>query len=221
MSLEAKGKPCRYDPIITGLKEQRHIRKKLSEMTSCPQLLFSKMTIGPMMSRVRTAYKTFVPSSLSFLSLYKYLIYSHLCICPWRESPKLIIIMAWSLNPHVTLNPSEVSKNMASKKTTGPSIPAKKKPFAPLLPTELVECILTEAEPDLCRQNYPFTNNKQICSRAIESHNRNIYCLLSSFQWVEWSVRSYCFNISGEEAIFFEHVHRSECNNMCNSKTVK
>ena len=122
MSLEAKGKPCRCDPIITGLKEQRHIRKKLSEMTSCPQLLFSKMTVGPMMSRVRTAYKTFVPSSLSFLSWYKYLIYSHLCICPWRESPKLIIIMAWSLNPHVTLNPSEVSKNMASKKTTGPSI---------------------------------------------------------------------------------------------------
>ena len=39
---------------------------------SCSQLLFSKMTVGPMMSRVITTYKTFVPSVVGFLSLYKY-----------------------------------------------------------------------------------------------------------------------------------------------------
>ena len=39
---------------------------------SCSQLLSSKMTTGPMMSRVTTTYKTFVPSIVGFLSLYKY-----------------------------------------------------------------------------------------------------------------------------------------------------
>lgn len=80
-----------------------------------------------------------------------------------------------------------------------------KKPFALRLPTELGEYTLTEAHQicqDLCKQNYPFTNSKQICVWTIESHNRNIYCLLSSSQWVEWGVRSYCCNIS-EEVLFF------------------
>lgn len=75
--------------------------------------------------------------------------------------------MASSLNPWVTLNPPEVSENLALKKTAGLAIAKKKKPFAPLLPTELVECILTETKQvcqDLGRQNYPFTDNKQICS---------------------------------------------------------
>lgn len=75
--------------------------------------------------------------------------------------------MAWSPNPGVTLNPTEVSENLALKKTTGPATAMKKKLFVPLLPTVLVECILTETKQvcqDLCRQNYPFTNNKQICS---------------------------------------------------------
>lgn len=43
----------------------------------------------------------------------------------------------------------------------------KKKPFATLLPTELVEGILTETKQvcqGLCRQKYLFTNNKQIRS---------------------------------------------------------
>jgi hypothetical protein len=92
----------------------------------------------------------------------------------------------------------------------------KKKPFAPLLPTELAEYILTETKQvcqDLCKQSYPFTNNKQIFTWAIESHNRNIYCLLSSVQWEEWGVRSYCFNISRAELFFsFEHVRRYACN---------
>lgn len=43
----------------------------------------------------------------------------------------------------------------------------KKKPFIPLLPIELAEYITTETEQvcqDLGRQNYPFTNHKQIRS---------------------------------------------------------
>lgn len=183
-----------------------------------------------MVFRVIITGKIFVLCTLhvsrnsGFLSLWKHSICSHLCICCRRESQNPIITMASSLNPWVTLNPPEVSENLALKKTAGLAIAKKKKPFAPLLPTELVECILTETKQvcqDLGRQNYPFTDNKQICSWAIESHNRNIYCLLSSFQWVEWSVRSYCFNIR-EKAFFFfffEHVCRYACNNTSDYET--
>lgn len=63
----------------------------------------------------------------------------------------------------VSLNPPKVSDNLALKETIGPAIAMKKKPFSPLLPTELVECSLTETKQvcqDLCRQNYAFTHNK-------------------------------------------------------------
>lgn len=109
--------------------------------------------------------------ALTFLvyrkSLGTHPICSHLCICCRRESQNPTITMAQSLNPCVRLNPPAVSENLALKRTTGSAIPTKKKPFAPLLPTELAEYILTEAKQvcqDLCKQNYPFTNNKQIYS---------------------------------------------------------
>lgn len=110
-----------------------------------------------------------------------------------------------SQNPCVALNPLVVHRNLALKQTAESTIPMEKKPFALRLPTELGEYTLTEAHQicqDLCKQNYPFTNSKQIRVWTIESHNRNIYCLLSSSQWVEWGVRSYCCNIS-EEVLFF------------------
>lgn len=102
-------------------------------------------------------------------------------LCVWKDSPNLLPCMYLlqerkpktdnyhGLVPEscVTLNPPGVSENWSLKKTIGPAIAMKKKTFSPLLPTELVECILTETKQvcqDLCRQNYAFTNNKQICS---------------------------------------------------------
>lgn len=94
------------------------------------------------------------------------------CIFLQKESQNLTITIAYILNVCVTWNPPEVSENWVLKKTIEPTIPMKKKPFSFLFPTKLEECVLTETEQvcqDLCRQNYPFTNNKQICRWAIES----------------------------------------------------
>lgn len=84
-----------------------------------------------------------------------------------EEKPKTDNCHGLVPESYVTLNPPEVSKNLALKKTAGPATPMKKKPFVRLLPTELAECITTETEQvcqDLGRQNYPFTNHKQIFS---------------------------------------------------------
>lgn len=137
----------------------------------------SKMAIRSIMFRVIITSKIlylvpyFSSKALTFLVCGKTLgthpVYSHLCMCYRRESQKPIITTAWIPNPHVTLNHLKVSENLDLKRTTGPAIPMKKNPFASLLPTELAEYILTKTKQvcqGLCRQNYPFTNNKQICS---------------------------------------------------------
>lgn len=142
-----------------------------------------------------------------------------------KKPQRLKITTNWgnSQNPYVALNLLVVSKNLALKQTAESTIPMEKKLFALLLPTELAEYTLTETNQggqDPCKQNYPFTNSKQIYAWTIESHNRNIYCLLSSSQWVEWGVRSYCCNISREVQFFsFKHVHRYAWNSIHDYRT--
>lgn len=150
----------------------------------------------------------------------------NLCIyCEKRKNQWLKITTYWgnSQNPCVALNPLVVSENLALKQTAESTIPMEKKPFALWLPTELGEYTLTETHQicqDLCKQNYPFTNSKQICAWTIESHNRNIYCLLSSSQWVEGGVRSYCCNISEEVLFFsFKYVRRYAWNSTHDYRT--
>lgn len=167
--------PVHHQTPIESLdsKEKKHTRHEAIRESMFQLSTSSKMTTSSMMLRVIITCNTFVPCTL-FSGILASLVFrkthstcSYLYICCKRKCQKPIITMAQSLYPYISLNSPEVSKNLFLNKTVGPVIPMKKKPFVPLLPTELPECITIETEQvcqDLCRQNYPFTNHKQICS---------------------------------------------------------